>query len=119
MKVNIKATDIKLTPDIKNFIEKKIESLRKFISHPDGSIQAWVEISRITRHHRTGDIYRAEIQITVPHIKKGIRAESTHSDLYTAIEDARSEIKKEIQKLKEKKISLVRWGARIFKDLIK
>jgi ribosomal subunit interface protein len=118
MNINIKATNMELTPAIKDFIEKKIKGLEKFIGHPDGGIYATVEVGMTTRHHQSGNIFRAEIQIDVPHLMKGARAESLHADLYTAIEDAKDLMKLELSKGKEKKISLARRGARAFKRFI-
>ncbi|MBU3926089.1 ribosome-associated translation inhibitor RaiA [Patescibacteria group bacterium] len=119
MKVNIKATNIKLTPALKTLIEHKIGNLDKFISHPDGGIQAWVEVGMTTKGQQSGEIYRAEIQITIPHVDKGVRVESTSTDLYAAIEQAKDEMKVELRRLKDKKISLSRYGARIIKDTLK
>lgn len=119
MKVNIKATNTALTLALKTFVEQKIGALDKFISHSDGGIQAWVEIGLTTKGQKSGDIYRAEIQIPVPHIEKSVRAEARHTDLYTAIENARDLMKMELQKTKDKKISLARRGARIIKNTLK
>lgn len=115
-----------LTPALKTFVEQKISTLDKFISHPDGGIQvmptgrqAWVEIGLTTKGQKSGDIYRAEVQISVPHIEKGVRVEARHIDLYTAIESAKDLMKMELQKTKDKKISLSRRGARILKDTLR
>lgn len=117
MKINIKATNLELTSEINNYISKKIGGLEKFIEGFDSSIQAWVEVGISTKHHQTGEIYRAEIQIRIPHDKKGVRAVSQKETLYAAIDDAREEIKKELTKIKEKKISLVRKGSRLIKKI--
>ncbi|MEK7575994.1 MAG: ribosome-associated translation inhibitor RaiA [Patescibacteria group bacterium] len=117
MKINIKATNLKLTPEINDYINNKIGGLGKFIEGYDSSVQAWVEVGIFTKHHQTGEIYRAEIQIRVPHDKKGIRAVSQKETLYAAIDDVREEVKKELTKIKEKKISLVRKGSRLLKKL--
>ncbi len=119
MKVNIKATNMALTPALKTFVEQKIGTLGKFISHPDGGIQAWVEIGLTTKGQKSGDIYRAEIQIPIPHFDRSVRVEARHTDLYTAIENARDLMKMELQKTKDKKISLSRRGARILKDTLR
>lgn len=108
-----------LTPALKTFVEQKIGSLDKFISHPDGGIQCWVEIGLTTKGQKSGDIYRAEIQISVPHIEKAVRTETRHTDLYTAIESAKDLMKMELQKTKDKKISLARSGARIIKNALR
>ena len=116
MKTNIKVTNIELTPEIKDYLEKKIDSLEKFIEKADSSAQAWVEIGVSTKHHQHGDIYRAEIQIRIPNANS-VRGVSEKETLYAAIDEAKEEVKKELTKIKEKKISLARKGARMFKRL--
>lgn len=118
MKINIKATNLELKAEIKNYIEEKVGSLAKFISHPDGGIQAWMELE-MSKHPKKGNVYRTEIQVAVPHIKEMVRTESSSSDLRTAIDDARDLMKLELQKNKDRKISLSRRGARIFKRFLK
>lgn len=120
--INIKGTEIELTPAIKDYIQKKVGSLDKFIAEhekPDTKTQVWVEVGVSTKHHQTGNIFRAEIQIDIPHFKggKGIRAESEREDLYVAIDEARDEIQEELCRINDKKISLVRRGARKFKQM--
>lgn len=119
MKTNIKATDIELTSEINNYIDKKMGGLEKFIDS-DPSIQAWVEVGKTTRHHKTGSIFRAEIQIHFPPAHKGgdLRAVSEKENLYEAIDDARDEIKNELLRTKEKRFSLIRQGARSIKKII-
>ncbi len=119
MKINIKATNIELTPAIKAYIEEKIGSLKKFIRVRDpDSTQAWVEVGMTTRHHHSGNIFRAEIQFRLPRFDKGIRTESNQSDLYAAIDVARDRMKRELLKIKGRKMSLVKRGARAIKNLI-
>lgn len=119
MNINIKSTNIEITPTIRDYVEKRINGLEKFIHHAvDDSVQAWVEVGRTTRHHQTGNVFRAEMQIRVPRYEQGIRAEATCDDLYAAIDEAHDELKLELEKVKSKKISLVRKGARLFKRLI-
>ena len=50
---------------------RKVNGLEKFIHRIDESVQAWVEVGRTTAHHLKGDVYRAEIQIHIPHYGKG------------------------------------------------
>jgi ribosomal subunit interface protein len=117
MHINIKATNLELTTEINDYINKKIGGLEKFIEGFDSSVQVWVEVGVSTKHHQTGEIYRAEIQIRVPHDKNGIRAVSQKETLYAAIDDAREEVKGELTKMKKKKISLVRKGSRLLKKI--
>ncbi|HBB56512.1 TPA: ribosome-associated translation inhibitor RaiA [Patescibacteria group bacterium] len=119
MNINIKATNIELTPELKNYVEQKVNVLEKHIYHEiDDSVKAWVEVGKISEHHQKGDVYRAEIQIHIPRNAKGARAEATHYDIFAAIDKAQDEIKIEIEKEKNKKVSLARRGGRLFKKLI-
>ena len=118
MNINLKATNFELTPAIREYAEKKVNGLEKFIRRMDESVQAWVEVGRTTEHHFKGDVYRAEIQIHIPHYGRGVRVEDTRETLNEAIDGAHDKIKLELEKIKDRKISLVRRGARAFKNLI-
>ena len=118
MNINLKATNFELTPAIREYAEKKVNGLEKFIRITDESVQAWVEVGRTTAHHFKGDVYRAEIQIHIPHYGRGVRAEDTRETLNEAIDGAHDKVKLELEKVKDRKISLVRKGARAFKNLI-
>ena len=118
MNLNLKATNFELTPAIREYVEKRVNGLEKFIRITDESIQVWVEVGKTTNHHNKGDVFRAEIQIHIPHHGKGVRSEATHETLNEAIDDAHDKIKLELEKVKDKKISLIRKGARKIKNLI-
>lgn len=118
MNINIKATNLELTPEIRGYVEEKVNALEKYIPHKiDDSVKAWVEVGKISEHHQKGEVYRAEIQIHIPH-SRSIRAESTQIDIFAAIDTAQGEAKIEIEKDKKKKVSLMRKGGRMFKKII-
>jgi len=125
MKITIKASNLKLTSGIRNYIKEKIGGLEKFIQGVKAedrflegknfSIEAWVEIERTARH-RKGQVFRAECQIKLP--RGGARAESTKEDLYLAIDDVKDELQRELKQYTEVKLSKSRRAARRFKRLI-
>lgn len=100
MKIIIHSVNIELTPAIKSFAEKKIGSLAKFLRANSDSIEAKVEIGKPSRHHKSGFVYYAEVNLKIG--KKLIRASSRHNDLYTAINDVRDETEVQVKKFKEK-----------------
>lgn len=116
MKINLKTKNFGLTPSIKNYLEQKLNSLNKFLPS-DESIAADVELSKTTKHHQKGDVFRAEVNLTVP--GRLIRAAAEQWDLRVAIDKAKDELQREIKSNKEKKISLYRKGARLFKKLLR
>jgi len=118
MKINLKATNIELTPAIQDYVDKKIGNLEKFLgSYNDPSVQVWVEVGMTSRHHQKGNIFRAEIQFHLPYYKKGARAEAQAETLYAAIDGAHDEIKLEINKIRDKRKSLIKKGAKLFKNI--
>jgi ribosome-associated translation inhibitor RaiA len=69
-------------------------------------------------HHKSGDIFSAEVSVTTP-LGKQYFAASQKSDLYEAIDDVRSEITRELSSAKGKKETMFRRGAQRVKDLLK
>lgn len=116
MKINIKATNLDLTPAIREYIEEKIGSLDRFLRRFVGvrpcvglkrfesknEIEVFVEIARTTKHHRHGNVLYAEA--TVPIGKKILRAEHFDWDIRVAIDKVRDKLQQEIKKYKEIKI---------------
>ena len=115
LKLNIRAVNLKLEPVIEDYITEKIGGLDKFIERTDTVAQAWVEIGLTTKHHQSGDIYRAEVQIRLS--GKGIRGEKTAADLFLAIDAVREELQEELMKYKGKKETLRKRGGRLLRKV--
>jgi len=113
MKVTIKATNLKLSPEIKKAIEEKIATLDKFIPHIDSSVKGYVEVAIETRHHRKGDIYYVEVNIEVP--KTLLRSEAKEENIYKAINIVKDELQLLLKKYKEKQIARKERRIRAFK----
>jgi len=104
MQILIKGTGMELTMAIRDYVDKKIGGLSKFLVKIDnGAIEARVEVGQTTKHHQSGNIFRAEVNLKLP--KTLLRAESETSDLYASIDLAHDEIKRQILDLKDKKVT--------------
>lgn len=115
MKINIKATGIELTPAISDYVHKKLAALEKFVSNVDAVAQ--VEVGRTTQHHKTGDVFKAEVHVRGAGLD--LYAVSEHSDLYAAIDLVKDEITHNALQEKGKRESLTRRSARRVKDVMK
>lgn len=115
MNISIKSTNIELTPAIKDYTEKRISGITKFSGEDTLAI---IEIGKTTGHHKNGDIFVAEINITTS-LGKQFRAVSEKADLYEAIDDVRNEIVREVSSAKGKKDALWKRGARKIKDMMR
>jgi len=58
-----------------------------------------VEVGRLTRHHRRGRVYRAEVNLAAPRLN--LRAVEEGEDLRAAIDAVRDKLQREIKKFKE------------------
>ena len=117
MKTKIKYTHIQSTSEIEKILKSRLEHIEKLIDPSDESALALIEIGKITEHHKSGNIYRAEINL---HIARGdFYAFSENIDLLTAIDNMRDEIIKELHSFKDKKMSKQREGGREVKNFIK
>lgn len=125
MKVTILTKNIKLTPALKYFTESKINDLEKFLDILDRDhfdeyygkgkprTEAWVEISKTTRHHKKGPFFRAECQLRLP--GKSLRAEAEREKLKLAIVEVKDELQRQLKQYKEKIAAKQKKGLRNFK----
>ncbi len=116
MKTNIKATNVELTAEIREYLEKKLNKVGEVIGE-DSTLIAEIEVGKTTNRHQSGDIFRAEINLTMAGGK--FRSEVEKSSLFAAIDEAQEEILREQIGAKNKKISLIRKGGRMLKNLMK
>ncbi len=108
---------MKLTPEAAEYLDKKLQSVEKFIFGDPSSVLFDVEVGRTTEHHRTGDVFRAEINLHVG--GKYYRSVSEKSDLYAAIDDVRDQLVQELSGSKDKVITVARRGAAKAKEMLK
>lgn len=115
MKINIKATNIELTEAINDYINKKIESLNKFLNQDNCNI--YVEVGKTTKHHNKGEYFRAEFNID----KEGTNfySSSEKEDLYASIDEARDKIFRDLTKRKDRRMTLYKRGATSVKKMFK
>lgn len=128
MKINIKATNLDLTPAIKQYIEEKIGGLEKLLSSKSTdwepsvgrpTVEAFVEISRTTKHHHKGPVFRAEINVPMPGQGKVLRAEAEQWDIRVAIDQIKDEIQIELKKYNKSQAAKFKRGSRMIKNLLR
>jgi len=111
MKIIFKEKDFEITPSIESYVEKKMETLEKFFkSFGEEKRIIEVELGKSTGKQKSGNIFRAEINITLE--GKTFRAESEQTDIFSAIDEMRDDLEQEIKKFKNKKDTIFIRGAR-------
>lgn len=118
MKYNVKTIDIFLTPAIKDYLEKRISHLDKFVSQEEkDGVMCYAEIGKTTKHHKNGDFFIAELNIKMG--GKSFMAKVEEYDLYAAIDKVTEEMAEELKTFKDKKTSLLKKSGAKIKAFIK
>ena len=113
MKMNLQAKHLELTDAIRDYAEKKLGELDKFI--PEGTLSSVdISLERTTNHHKKGDVFKAESNISVPGTL--LNAESEHENLYAAIDLLKDEMTRELKRYKDRLHTKMMKGARADKE---
>lgn len=101
MQLNIKATNLELTPKLKEYAQKKMDMLDKYLGKLK-IINAHIEVSKTSNRHLKGEIYSAEVNLSLG--SDLLRVEKTEKDLFKAIDKVKGHLELVIKKYKDKKI---------------
>jgi ribosome-associated translation inhibitor RaiA len=80
-------------------------------------ISANVEAGRISRHHRSGNIFRVEIMVRAKGLD--LRAEALGKTVLEAMDKAQDEMRTELERAKGQRADAVKAGGRAIKRIIK
>lgn len=117
MKINIKATNITLTDAIRDHLNEKLHLLEKILPPGDESVIIDAEVGKESRHHKAGEIFKAEVNL---HFSGNyLYANAADEDLYAAIDAVRDDITRQINSSIEKKNTLIRRGGRAVKNMLR
>ncbi len=105
MQIKIKRTNITLTPNIEAYLDKKLETLQRFVDAGDGTALCEVEMEKMT-HHQTGDVFIAEINLMLG--GKQFRVVAQEATPMAAIDGAKDQMLLELGRNKKKERALAR-----------
>lgn len=106
---------MELTEEIKDYVNEKIGGLERFSEKIDAASIADVEVGVSTMHHKSGKIYTAIVNVTIP--KNFIRAEAEAEDLYQAIDEVKVKLEAELDSYKKGFVSKKHRAALIWKKI--
>lgn len=98
---NIKATKIELTPEITDYLQKKMDMLEKYLGEIE-AVNCHVELGMAVGGQKSGKIYRAEVNLSLP--GGMLRVERAEKDLFKAIDKVKDHLARSIKRYKEKRI---------------
>lgn len=116
--INIFSKDIEINESIREYIEKRIDSLEKLFSGVDDEdIKVDFRTGKVSNSRNKGDNFFSEIKIVTPKKNYGAKAEA--EDLYESVDKLREEIFNKISDSREKKRTLFLKGAAKAKRMLK
>lgn len=116
-KIKVKASGIEYTDKLRALVEKKIPQLEKLLPKNATDAVFDIELGKATKHHKSGKIYRAEINLSYGSVVH--RAEETSVTIEEAFEVTKDELKGELTKQRGKRKAAVLKGGRILKKMVR
>lgn len=115
MNYNIKGTEVGITPELRDYVEKKLASLDKFLTDQEGArADVELEFARLV----DGPKYRAELAVLDPG-QKDMRAEARGTTLHEAIDVAAGDLFVELSRNKKKRLHVFRHSAVKVKEFLR
>jgi len=116
MNKNLKVIGLENTPALSAYLNDKLSYLEKLFKDED-EVLAEVELAKTTNHHKAGDFFRSEINVSYD--GKVFRRVEEEADLYAAIDMMKDGVEEDIKDYQKKKNRLLRRGGRAIKNLLR
>ena len=116
MRTTLKATNVALTPELRGYLDKKLDALEKFIGEEPSAI-CDVEVGKSTKHHQTGPVFYAEFNLHLP--GRDLRATAEAETVHAALDEVKDEILQELRKEKTRRTAFLREQGAKLKEFIR
>lgn len=116
MDIQIKTRHIDLTPDIKSYLNEKLDDVTRLTDPDDTSAWCSVQLAKKDEQHQTGDIYTAKVNLHIA--GRRFRATAREGSMEAAIDEVKDQLMKELRRHKDKQHSFVRRGGRAVKEFL-
>ena len=120
MQINLQGKGIELTEAIKDYVLKRVTNLEKLLVNLEkekGEAMVNFEVVKTTNHHKAGEIFYASCILRID--GKKFFSENDHEDLYSAIDEVKENLFREISKNKDRRQTLFKRGASSIKKMLK
>ena len=111
---------MELTPAIKDHVLNKETTLGRLLAKAEeagGEVGISFEVSKNTKHHKSGNVFHADCLINLRGEK--FYGSADEEDLYQAIDKVKENLFREITKNKDRKQTLFKRGAASVKKMLK
>jgi len=116
MKIQTTANNIELTADVHAYLDKRLGQITKLLKNSDYAL-ADVKLSKETNHHKHGEIYSTEINLSAD--GESFFARTDQESLFAAIDIAKDELVTVLKNKKEKKDTVWKKGRQSIKKMLR
>ncbi len=120
MQINLKSTNMEMTPAIHDYVIKRVTNLEKLltkIEEKGGDATVNFEVGKGTNHHKGGAVFHADCLVSIKGEK--FYGSADEEDLYAAIDKVKENLFREISKNKDRRQTLFKRGAASIKKMLK
>ena len=120
MQINLQGKGIELTEAIKDYVLKRVTNLEKLLVNLEKEKEEAMvnfEVVKTTNHNKAGEIFHASCILRID--GKKFFSENDHEDLYSAIDEVKENLFREISKNKDRRQTLFKRGASSIKKMLK
>ncbi|MDQ3075986.1 MAG: ribosome-associated translation inhibitor RaiA [bacterium] len=117
MQINLQGKNLELTQEVKDYLHKKITHLEKYTLSSEEEAVVNVELIKTTNHHKKGEIFKAEANLSFGGNK--FFAVKELDDVFKAIDAIKDDLERKIVQTKTRNHSLFIRGARSVKKMMK
>lgn len=119
MDIRIKATDYHVTPDVQEYLDQKIESIKKFLKDVEDVARVEVELGRDAGGQQHGkNMWFAEIQVLVPG-RDRVYARNNSESVPGAIDDVKDEVERQLRRGQQMHRRVLRKSGAMLKRLMR
>ena len=111
---------MELTPAIRDYVLKRVTNLDKLLSgieRKGGEVKVNFEVSKLSNHHKSGEIFHADCLIKID--GREFYSSADEVDLYQAVDVVKESLFNDIQKNKDRRQTLFKRGAMSVKKMLK
>ena len=115
--MNLKITNFEIDTETRDYLDKRLENLKKFVDLDNPNTNLDIEIGKTTEHHQKGDIFRSEFNLSIS--GEYYRSEEESQSITSSIDLAIEDLLKQLRRGKDKKETLFKKGGRKIKEILR
>lgn len=116
MQINIKTTQYQITSEVREYLDKRLAAIEKFLDESNSTAICDVELEH-AHAQQHGRVYRAEINLNVH--GEFFRVEDWGESMNAAIDAVHDEILRRLRKGKTRSMSRIRRGGKKLKQMMR